>query len=262
MKTVPFLDAFSADALPAQLRRSASMKAVRLVAALRDVGLEPEVGFSLSEYSIYAKENSQKMSLSPVFDGAYHSGNAADTMMLYGLRGGQAVASCGARLIWLGTSLADAMESQRFWFGDDSVPHGGGEACVVTAPTARALEHMHIAWVGAGSNFSGEKGAILPMIRLVNLYALSSWRWTTCVGIAEPEIAYVENREKPFSRAHDIYGFASAEADIRRGNRRFMLMTSPRRYLEACAMSPGYGDIELAGSTPAARPEEAIKRPA
>jgi hypothetical protein len=261
MKTVPFLDAFFADALPAHLRRAASMKAVRLVAALREAGLEPEVGHSLSEYSIYAKENSQRMSLSPVFDGAYHPGGSADTMMLYGMRGGQAVASCGARLIWLGTSLADAMESQRFWFGEDSTQRGG-EACVVTAPSARVLEHMHIAWVGAGSNFSGEKGAILPMIRLVNLYALANWRWTTCVGIAEPEIAYVENREKPFSRAHDIYGFASAEADIRRGDRRFMLMTSPRRYLETCVMSPSYAEIELAPSAPAVQPETAIKRPA
>ncbi len=260
MKTVPFLDAFSAEALPAHLRRAASMKAVRLVGALREVGLEPEVGHSLAEYSIYAKENSQRMSLSPVFDGAYHSGGTADTMMLYGLRGDQAVASCGARLIWLGTNLADAMENQRFWFGDDGAPRGA-ETCLVTAPSARMLEHVHIAWVGAGSNFSGEKGAILPMIRLVNLYALANWRWTTCVGIAEPEIAYVENREKPFSRAHDIYGFASAEADIRRGDRRFMLMTSPRRYLEACAMSPGYAEIELAPA-PAGRPEEAIKRPA
>ncbi len=260
MKTVPFLDAFAADALPVNLRRVASIKAVRLVAALREVGLEPEVGHSLAEYSIYAKENSQKMSLSPVFDGAYHPGGVADTMMLYGLRGGQAVASCGARLIWLAASLADAMESQRFWYGEHGMPRDG-EVCVVTAPSARVLEHVHIAWVGAGSNFSGEKGAILPMIRLVNLYALANWRWTTCVGIAEPEIAYVENREKPFSRAHDIYGFASAEADICRGDRRFMLMTSPRRYLEACAMSPGYAEIELA-SAPAARPEQAIKRPA
>jgi len=261
MKTVPFLDAFSAEALPAHLRRAASMKAVRLVAALREVGLEPEVGYSLSEYSIYAKENSHRMPLSPVFDGAYHPGGTADTMILYGLRGDKAVASCGARLIWLGTSLCEAMENQRFWFGDAGEAPGG-EACVVTAPTARALEHMHIAWVGAGSNFSGEKGAILPMIRLVNLYALANWRWTTCVGIAEPEIAYVENREKPFSRAHDIYGFASAEADIRRGSRRFMLMTSPRRYLEACAMSQGYAEIELVGASAAARTTEAIKRPA
>jgi hypothetical protein len=261
MKTVPFLDAFSADALPAHLRRAASMKAVRLVAALREVGLEPEVGHSLSEYSIYAKENSKKMSLSPVFNSAYHPGSAGDTMMLYGLHSGEAVASCGARLIWLGSSLADAMESQRFWFGDDGTPPGD-EACLVTAPSARTLEHMHIAWVGAGSNFSGEKGAILPMIRLVNLYALSNWRWTMCVGIAEPEIAYVENREKPFSRAHDIYGFARAEADIRRGNRRLMLMTSPRSYLEACAMAPGYADIELAGSAPATHAQDQIKRPA
>lgn len=261
MKSIPFLDAFSADALPAQLRRTVSMKAVRLVAALREVGLEPEVGSSLAEYAIYAKENSQKMSLSPVFDDAYHGGSAADTMMLYGLRNGRAVASCGARLIWLDTSLADAMESQRFWFGEDRPPPNC-EACVVTAPSARALEHVHIAWVGAGSNFSGEKGAILPMIRLVNLYALANWRWTTCVGIAEPEIAYVENRERPFSRAHDIYGFASAEADIRRGKRRFMLLTSPRRYLETCAMLPGYAEVELAASLPADRPEEGIRRPA
>ena len=261
MKTVPFLDAFSADALPAHQQRAASMKAVRLVAALRKAGLEPEVGHSLAEYSIYARENSQRMSLSPVFDGTYHSGDTNDTMMLYALRGDRAVASCGARLIWLGTSLADAMESQRFWFGENGAPHGD-EGCVVTAPTARAIEHMHIAWIGAGSNFSGEKGAILPMIRLVNLYALANWRWTTCVGIAEPEIAYVENREKPFSRAHDVYGFASAEADIRRGGRRFMLMTSPRRYLEACAMSPGYADIELVAPEPSARPDEALKRPA
>jgi hypothetical protein len=261
MNTVPFLDAFSADALPAHLRRAASMKAVRLVAVLRDAGLEPEVGHSLAEYSRYAKDNSKRMSLSPVFDGDFHSSSSADTMMLYGLRGGRAVASCGARLIWLGSSLADAMESQRFWFGEEGAPPGD-EACVVTAPTARALEHIHIAWVGAGSNFSGEKGAILPMIRLVNLYALANWHWTTSVGIAEPEIAYVENREKPFSRAHDIYGFACAEADIRRGSRRFMLMTSPRRYLEACAMSPGYANIEIADPATANRAEEAVKRPA
>jgi len=221
MSIFPYLDLFSSNALPAAARKDAAMKAVRLVGALRSAGFEAMGGFSLPDYATYTKENNNKMSLSPVFDPRYHGSGEGQTMIVYAAKDGVPVASCGIRLVWLSCSLAASMERQEFWYGADRAA-ATNEPCVVTAPLAARLEHVHIAWTGATS----------ALVRLTYLYAAANWHWTALVGIAEPHIAYVENRERPFSRAHDIYGFASAEAAVQRGKTRFILMSSPRGYVE------------------------------
>jgi hypothetical protein len=231
MNIFPYLDLFSGNALPAAARKDAAMKAVRLVGALRSAGFEAMGGFSLPDYATYTKENNNKMSLSPVFDLRYHGSGEGQTMIVYAAKDGVPVASCGIRLVWLSCSLAASMERQEFWYGADRAA-ATNEPCVVTAPLAARLEHVHIAWTGATSNFSGFRGATSALVRLTYLYAAANWHWTALVGISEPHIAYVENRERPFSRAHDIYGFASAEAAVQRGKTRFILMSSPRGYVE------------------------------
>jgi hypothetical protein len=244
MKTHPYLDLFSTQALPAPLRKDAALKAMRLVGALREVGLDAAGGFSLSDYATYAHDNEDKMTLSPVFDGRYHESGEDRTMIVYATKDGRPVASCGLRLIWMPCTLADSMERLDFWYGDAGTSRSN-ESCEVTAPVAQRIEHVYIAWTGATTNFSGFRGATTAVVRLAYLYAAANWRWTMLAAIAEPHIAYVEDRERPYSRAHDIYGFASAESEVRRGKARFLLMTSPRGYVESFVRRGDFGMLEV-----------------
>jgi hypothetical protein len=200
---VNYIDEFDPlDSIPFERVQMAGMQVVPpLIAALEQQDLRPMIGHKLATVEkLYRASGGRMRRLIQTNDRRYHpNATPADTMVLALMRGTEPKGCIASRLLWCERTLAEEMESGRFWATQPGL-WGKSDRCVVTAVIARAIRACHIVFTGSvwlSQDVTG--GATLAaMMRLHHLWVICHWRWTWLVGMIEGTLAR--------RHAFDVYG--------------------------------------------------------
>ena len=222
-----YLDAFDVGHLPlSSRRRVAGVVVPALLRALDQKELTPMIGHDLRRVAEIQTANSDRMRLFQLFNPALQVGYGPhDTVVLSLERDRHPVACAATRLLWIGESLAEDMESLRLFYADVRDMSRPDETCIVTAPSAKLIGDCYVGMTGAVFIRQGESPIVAKaMVRLLHLWVFAHWKWSWLTGIAE----------RPVVRryTYDFFGFPSAELGVWREGREYMLLVAPRRYYE------------------------------
>jgi hypothetical protein len=134
-----------------------------------------------------------------------------------------------SRLIWCEQSLAEEMESGRFWVMHPPTMWQDPDKCVVRANIAKTIKACHVVCTGSVYLAQGVTGGhtLAAMLRLHHLWILCHWRWSWLVAIIEGSLVR--------RHAFDIYGMMAIDLGIWRTRpgegdelHRYDLLTCPR----------------------------------
>lgn len=153
----------------------------------------------------------------------------ADTVVMALVRDDEPQGCIASRLIWCEESLAEEMESGRFWVMHPPSMWRDRDKCVVRANIARTIKACHVVCTGSVYLDQGVTGGytLAAMLRLHHLWVLCHWRWSWLVAIIEGSLAR--------RHAFDIYGMTGIDLGIWRTRpgeggdlHRYDLLTCPR----------------------------------
>lgn len=205
---VSYVDAFHPlPSVPTATVRMAGAKIIPpLLRALDRHGLTAVVGHRLSTVErLYRSSGGRMRRLIQVNDPQYHpDATPADTVVLALMRDGVPQGCVASRLIWCEHSMAEEMESGRFWVQHpETMWHPPVDRCVVGASIARHIRACHVVFTGSIYLSQAVTGGdtLAAMLRLHHLWIVSHWHWSWWVGIIEGALAR--------RHAFDIYGVSS-----------------------------------------------------
>lgn len=254
---IPYLDSFDATALPIEERLFAAKTVLpRLLASLEGANLVPYVGHDLDIVAAIQAENGDRMKLASLLNPRFfpNENDRRHTATVVLRREGQVAATASVRLRWIERSLAEEMESLRFFYGEHHRA-ANNLHCIVTAPTARAIETCHVVYscgfFAAKSEAATDAGR--AVIRLAHLWALANWRWSWLIGRAKESIAR--------SFTHRVYRVTASEpsiwvlpdgATLAEREHETFLIHAKRPYVRDQLLRAGVGDPEFVHGTPSA----------
>jgi hypothetical protein len=209
---IDYIDAFNPeDFLPLDRIQMAGTEIIPpLLRALEENGLQAVIGHDLDTVSkLHRASNGRMKRIIQTNDSRYHPHASPDnTVVLALVQDGVPKGCVASRLIWCEETLAQEMESGRFWVEKPATMWTAADRCVVRAPMAKRIRSAHV--VFSGSIFLAQHvtggNTLAAMLRLHALWLVCHWRWSWLVGITEGALA----------RRHlfDIYGLPSMELGI------------------------------------------------
>lgn len=187
-----FLDAFTTDHLPRPVRSVFAREIVLgLLRACATAGVRPFISTDLADFWSICQGDAGRAVASQFVDPSIDpTAGPADTAFVILQRGGQPVASAGARLRWLPGTLGEAVAD-----GSLLYPHGAPRDfrahCVASG--ANAIGPTSIAvYTGYWRASTENPRDPIPMhlaVRLLHAYVLGAWGWTHGVSFAEDGVA-------------------------------------------------------------------------
>jgi len=201
---VNYIDDFNPlEALPIERVQMAGTEIIPpLLRSLEEQGLQAMMSHDLRSVSKLHRASGGRMRrLIQTNDQRYHpNASAADTMVLALMRDGVPKGCIASRLIWCERSLAEEMESGRFWVEHPASMWTPSDRCIVGAVIAKTIRTCHIVFTGSVYLAQDVTGGntLAAMMRLHHLWVLCHWRWTWLVGVIEGALAR--------RHAFDVYG--------------------------------------------------------
>ena len=254
---VPYIDAFDPPAFvqPERVRILGAEILPRLLEALSQKRLCPLVGHDLNIVSRVCERSGGEMRLIQLSDPRYHpNASPADSNILVVQHDGEIVGCVASRLIWCEHSLAEEMESGRFWVSDPTTMWSPELRCFTTAISAVTIRACFVVYSGSvylAPEFRGGN-TLAAMIRLHNLWLICHWRWSWLVGIVRGDLLH--------HHAFDIYGSHSIQQALWRDREgdgemtRYHLGFTDRAVAMDAWLRPEMGDL----SRPLGLPPAAI----
>jgi hypothetical protein len=163
------------------------------------------------------------------------------TLAVLLLRDGLVAGTAVQRLHWLDGSWKEAMESRRFFYGDQMHLAPRHETCRVLAPVTEEIADLPLVY-SCGLHIEAPHGPLTTMrlARLAHGLALAQWQWSYLTArITTP--VYRAFLEKTYGFTGAQRGVWIEEADGRRDPGEYVFAV-PRRYLRRIAQDPAYGD--------------------
>lgn len=208
---ITYTDAFQpADFVPCDLARLAAECIVPpLLDAIECQGLTVEVTHDLRPIAQIQGQSGGRMRLIKVNDPRFHPhASPADTNCLVLKRDGFPVGCVASRLRWCERTLAEEMQSGRFWVSDPRQMWLPQDQCLVNAYMAKLIRACPVVYVGSvylDPSVTGGK-TLAALARLQMLWLITHWRWSWTVGFVEG----------PLARRHafEIYGVMSLETGV------------------------------------------------
>jgi hypothetical protein len=209
---VDYLDAFNPEDFLSleQIQMAGTAIVPPLLRALEDQGLQAVISHDLQTVvKLHRASGGRMKRIIQTNDRRYHpNASPDDTAVLALLRDGVPQGCIASRLIWCEQTLAQEMESGRFWVENPASMWTRADRCIVRAPAAKTIRSCYV--VFSGSIFLAQEvtggNTLATMLRLHALWVLCHWRWSWLTGITEGALA----------RRHlfDVYGLASMEMGI------------------------------------------------
>jgi len=187
---VPYLDAFDPpDLVPAETLRTVGTDVILpLLTSLSDRELSAFVTHDLNYVLSVAKNSRGRMLLVPVNDPRFHpKANRADTSVMLLARDSEIVGCIASRLLWCERTLAEEMESGRFWVSDPATMWTKQDRCVTNFHAARTIGSCPVVYCGSVYLDPSVRGGatLAAMCRLHLLWLVCHWRWSWLVGVME-----------------------------------------------------------------------------
>ncbi|MDE2229552.1 MAG: hypothetical protein KGL11_11000 [Alphaproteobacteria bacterium] len=142
-------------------------------------------------------------------DPHYHpNASPADTVVMALMRDNVPQGCIASRLIWCEGSLAEEMESGRFWVTHPPTMWRDPDKCVVRATIAKTIRACNVVCTGSVYLAHDVTGGhtLAAMLRLHHLWVLCHWRWSWLVAIIEGSLAR--------RHAFDVYGMTGIDLGI------------------------------------------------
>ncbi|HYL32934.1 MAG TPA: hypothetical protein VEU53_07300 [Stellaceae bacterium] len=174
-----------------------------------------------------------------------------DTVVMALFRDNEPQGCIASRLIWCEQSLAEEMESGRFWVMHPPTMWQDPDKCVVRANVAKMIKACHVVCTGSVYLAQGITGGhtLAAMLRLHHLWVLCHWRWSWLVAIIEGSLVR--------RHAFDIYGMTGIDLGIWRTRpgegdelHRYDLLTCPRDAAMESWLRIETGDLNRAMGLP------------
>jgi len=207
-----YIDDFNpVDSLPYQLVRVAGTEIIPpLLQSLEDQGLRAVIGHDLETVAkLYRSSGGRMRRLIQTNDPRFHpNATPGDTMVLALMRGGVPKGCVASRLIWCEGSLAEEMESGRFWVSHPRSMWTPADRCIVRAGIGKSIRSCHVAFSGSiylAQDVTGGE-TLAAMLRLHHLWVLCHWRWSWFLGIIEGALAR--------RHAFDVYGAMALDMGV------------------------------------------------
>lgn len=245
-----YLDAFDVSHLPLSSRRRISGEIVpALLRTLEQEKITPMISHELCRVTEVQAMNDDRMRLFQPFNPALQVNHGPqDTVVLSLERDRRPLACAATRLLWIGESLADDLQSLSLFYSDVHNMSRPDETCIVTAPSAKLIGDCYVGMTGAVFVQQGESPIVAKaMVRLLHLWVFTHWKWTWLTGIAERSVVR--------RYTYDFFGFPSAELGVWREGREYMLLLAPRRYYVERINDPSFHDLTV----PIGEPTQAAK---
>jgi hypothetical protein len=206
-----YLDAFDpSDLIPPETVRTAGMKIIPpLLSALSDRGLSAFVTHDLNYVVSVNKNSCGEMVMIKMNDPQFHpKANRSDTNVLVLARNSQLLGCISSRLIWCERTLAEEMESGRFWVSDPARMWTPRDRCVTNSHAARTIGSCPVVYCGSVYLDPSIRGGetLAAMCRLHLLWLVCHWRWSWLVGFIEAGLLH--------RHAFDVYGVDWVEQGI------------------------------------------------
>jgi hypothetical protein len=251
-----YLDAFDPPQLvsPESLRMVGIEIIPPLLGALSDRGISAFVSHDLNYVLSVSKNSRGRMLLVPVNNPQFHpKAKRDDTNVLVLARDEQLVGCIASRLIWCEGTLAEEMESGRFWVSDPATMWRPQDRCVTKFHAARTIGACPVVYCGSVYLDPSVRGGatVAAMCRLHLLWLLCHWRWSWLVGVMESGLV---------PHAFNIYGVDFIEQGLwitREDDNQmhhYQLALNRRESAMEAWLLPEMGDL----SRPMGRPPKAI----
>jgi hypothetical protein len=253
---VPYLDAFDpAPFVPAEHIPTIATDIIHpLLRALAAEGLRPYVGHDLRTVEKIQDMSAGRMRLVQANNPKFHPNASPDDTNVLVLMQDETPRGCVAsRLIWCERTLAEEMESGRFW-----VSHPLSmwtDKCIVDSYIAKVIKACPVIFTGSIFLFPGATGgnALAALLRLHYLWAVCHWRWSWGIGLIEGALIR--------RHAFDIYGAMSLDMGVwrtRQGSgeelHRYEITVCEREAAMNAWLRPEMGDL----SRPMGRPPRSV----
>ncbi len=185
-----YLDAFDPlNLIPPEAVRTAGMKIIPpLLGALSDRGLSVFVTHDLNYLmSVYKNSNGRMLLIKANHPDCHPKTGPADTNVMVLARDSELVGCIASRLIWCERSLAEEMESGRFWVADPETMWTEQDRCITTSGAARTIGSCPVVYCGSVYLDPSIRGGmtLAALCRLHLLWLVCHWRWSWLVGIVE-----------------------------------------------------------------------------
>jgi hypothetical protein len=226
-----------------------------LIRSLAAADLRPFVGHDLTAVGQIQEANADRMRLVQTNNPRFHPKTSrANTSVLVLKRGDKALGCVASRLIWCERTLAEEMESGRFWVSNPFTMWRDTDQCIVDSFMARAIKSCPVVFTGSiFLHKSVTGGSVLPaMLRLHYVWLLCHWQWSWGIGLTEGALI----RRHVF----DIYGSMSLHVGVWRtrtgsdGLHQYEISICEREAAMKAWLRPEMGDL----SRPMGRPPKAI----
>ena len=180
-----------------------------LLGALQAIGLSLFVTHSLKYLARVCGKSGGEMHLAKINDPHFHpNAGRADTCVMLLARDAELVGCIGSRLIWCEETLADEMESGRFWVADPATMWSSKDRCITNSETARSISSCPVVYSGSVYLDPSVRGgiALAALCRLHLLWLAFHWRWAWLVGVVHGGLLH--------NHVFDIYGVEFVEQAI------------------------------------------------
>ena len=206
-----YLDAFDPlNLIPPEAVRTAGMKIIPpLLGALSDRGLSVFVTHDLNYLmSVYKNSNGRMLLIKANHPDCHPKTGPADTNVMVLARDSELVGCIASRLIWCERSLAEEMESGRFWVADPETMWTEQDRCITTSGAARTIGSCPVVYCGSVYLDPSIRGGmtLAALCRLHLLWLVCHWRWSWLVGIVEAGLLT--------RHAFDVYGVDLVEQGL------------------------------------------------
>ncbi|GEM_PF-1848456 len=203
----------------------------RLLHSLDKQGLRLVVSRDLlSAEKLYRASAGRMKRLIQTNDPRFHpNASPADTVVMALMRDNRPQGCIASRLIWCEQTLAEEMESGRFWVWHPPSMWRSPNKCIVRATIAKTIRACYVVCTGSVYLAQEVTGGhtLAAMLRLHHLWVLCHWRWSWLVAIIEGSLAR--------RHAFDVYGMTGIDLGIWRTRpdedaelHRYDLVTCPR----------------------------------
>jgi hypothetical protein len=252
-----YLDAFDPpEIVPQEKLRLVGAEIIPpLLGALFQRDLAPFVTHNLDFVVSVYRSSRGGMRLVKACDPRFHpNASPADTNVLVLARDSEVVGCVASRLIWCESTLAEEMESGRFWVSDPKIMWSASDKCLTSARMGKRIRSCNVVYSGSIYLDPSVRGGttLAAMCRLHLLWLLCHWRWSWLVGLIGGDLIN--------HHAFDVYGVDLLEQGVwrtREGDNelhRYQLALNERSAAMEAWLRPEMGDL----SRPMGRPSRDI----
>lgn len=208
---VRYLDAFNPPPLIASDARSTADTRIipPLLGALSDQGISAYVTHDLNYILSINKSSQGEMVMIQMNDPRCHpNASRADTCVMALVRNVELVGCIASRLIWCERSLAEGLESGRFFVSDPATMWTRQDRCITNSAMARTIGACPVVYCGSVYLDPSIRGGntLAALCRLHLLWLVCHWRWSWQIGFIEAGLLR--------HHAFDVYGVDLIEQGV------------------------------------------------